>query len=60
MTEGREEQFNTHAAPPFEAEGAPPEEDLSPAQEDEQLDQDPEQVPNRVAAPDIDEHRRDA
>jgi hypothetical protein len=59
MSQDRQEQFNTHTAPPLEAENVPPEEELSPAEVDDQLDQDPEEVPNRVAAPEVHERQVD-
>ena len=46
MRESRPDRFNTHAAPPLQAEGVPPEEDVSQAQASDQVDQDPDEVPN--------------
>jgi hypothetical protein len=39
-------RWNMHASDPVQAEGLPPEEEVSQAKIDDQLDDDPEQVPN--------------
>ena len=46
MTNAGEERANPHTDPPLEAPGLPEEEDVSAAKAREQLDSDPESVPN--------------
>jgi hypothetical protein len=53
MTESRHERFNTHTEPPLEAEGVPEEEELSAAQADDQVEQDPDEIPNAPNDPDL-------
>ena len=43
-----EPQHNTHFSRPFDAEGTPPEEEVSRAKAADQLDTDPDEVPNKT------------
>ena len=55
MTEAGDERKNPHVEPPLEVPDLPPEEDVSTAKAREQLDSDPEAVPN-ATDPESDVH----